>query len=103
MCKYPHQILNALHGFGGVLFVAGLGMFLVGAGQVYYAKFSGKGAVTNGLYRFVRNPQYTALGVMGLGLLLGLAAVHRADHVLDDVVRVLFPGEAGRERVRRKI
>ena len=64
------SILNALHGFGGVLFVAGLGMFLVGAGQVYYAKFSGNGAVTNGLYRFVRNPQYTALGVMGLGLLL---------------------------------
>ncbi len=63
-------VLNSLQGLGGVLFIAGLVLFLVGAGQIYYAKFTGKGAVIAGFYRYVRNPQYTAFAIMGLGLVL---------------------------------
>ena len=63
-------ILNALHNVGWKIFCAGLILFLLGAGQIYYAKFAKKGAVTGGLYRFVRNPQYTAFAIMGFGVLL---------------------------------
>jgi len=55
---------------GSVLFLAGLVIFLTGAGQIYYAKFAKKGAVVRGLYKYVRNPQYTAFSIMGLGVLL---------------------------------
>lgn len=63
-------ILNALHNVGWKVFGAGLVLFLLGAGQIYYAKFAKHGAVTGGLYRFVRNPQYTAFAIMGFGVLL---------------------------------
>jgi protein-S-isoprenylcysteine O-methyltransferase Ste14 len=57
-------ILGFLHGLGWQLFLVGFAVFLIGAGQIYYAKFSKKGAVTGGLYKFVRNPQYTAFSIM---------------------------------------
>ncbi len=63
-------LLNALHEAGRVLVVLGGVLFGIGAGQIYYAKFTGKGAVTGGLYRFSRNPQYVAFAVMGLGVVL---------------------------------
>jgi protein-S-isoprenylcysteine O-methyltransferase Ste14 len=55
---------------GPVLVVAGLVVFVIGAGQIYWAKFRRSGIVTGGLYRFVRHPQYIALTLFGLGLLL---------------------------------
>ncbi len=61
--------LNALLPFGGLLFITGLVFFLIGTGQIYLAKFTRKGEVTRGLYRFIRHPQYFAFAVMGLGLL----------------------------------
>jgi len=63
-------ILNSLHNVGWKIFYVGLILFLLGAGQIYYAKFRKKGTVTGGLYRFVRNPQYTAFAIMGFGVLL---------------------------------
>ena len=63
-------ILNSLHNVGWKIFWAGFILFLFGAGQIYYAKFARQGAVTGGLYRFVRNPQYTAFAIMGFGVLL---------------------------------
>jgi len=63
-------ILNALNGAGKLLFLLGLALFLIGAAQIYFAKFFKKGAVTGGIYRFVRHPQYTAFAIMGLGTLL---------------------------------
>ena len=63
-------ILNALNGTGKMLFLIGFALFLIGAAQIYFAKFFKKGAVTGGLYRFVRHPQYTAFAIMGLGTLL---------------------------------
>ena len=55
---------------GLVLFLGGLVAFVVGAVQVYRAKLTGRGAVTGGLYRAVRHPQYTALILASLGMLL---------------------------------
>lgn len=63
-------ILNTLHHVGWKIFYAGIILFLLGAGQIYYAKFTKQGAVTGGLYRWVRNPQYTAFAIMGFGVLL---------------------------------
>jgi protein-S-isoprenylcysteine O-methyltransferase Ste14 len=70
----PHMVLPQ-DGFlqfirvtGSVLFVAGMAVFLVCAGQVYAAKFRKKGAVLGGPYAIIRHPQYLALGIAGLGL-----------------------------------
>jgi protein-S-isoprenylcysteine O-methyltransferase Ste14 len=72
----PHYVdtssalLNGVEAVGQILVVSGLLLFLIGAGHIYYYKFRKKGAVTGGLYRIIRHPQYTSLAVMGLGLLL---------------------------------
>lgn len=55
---------------GAPLVLLGAGFFLTGAFQIYGRKLMGGGAVTGGLYRWVRHPQYTALIVVGFGLLL---------------------------------
>ena len=55
---------------GTILLVAGLAAFAIGAVQVYYAKLTGKGAVTNVLYRHIRHPQYLALIVASIGMAL---------------------------------
>lgn len=48
----------------------GLIVFLIGFGQIYYAKFKGKGAVTFGIYKYIRHPQYAAWSIFGLGMCL---------------------------------
>ena len=63
-------LLNSLNGLGRKIFMFSLLLFLIGAGQIYYAKFTKKGAVTGGLYKFIRHPQYTAFAIMGFGLTL---------------------------------
>jgi len=70
----PHMVspsgllLQTVRVAGSVLFVLGLALFLVCAAQIYTAKLRRRGAVASGLYRFVRHPQYLALGMAGLGL-----------------------------------
>jgi len=70
----PHMVLpqdlllQSVRVMGSVLFVVGMAIFIVCAGQIYYAKFTKKGAVLGGLYSFIRHPQYLALGIAGLGL-----------------------------------
>jgi len=70
----PHMVLSsslfliAVRVAGSVFLLAGLLLFLVCAVQIYSAKFRQKGAVTGGLYRFIRHPQYLALAVAGIGL-----------------------------------
>jgi protein-S-isoprenylcysteine O-methyltransferase Ste14 len=72
----PHAVaaknnsLNFLNALGRSLFSFGLIAFLVGAVQVYSAKFRRKGIVSSMLYRWVRHPQYLFLAISGLGLLL---------------------------------
>ncbi len=70
----PHMVLpqdgllTFVRVMGSVLFVIGMLVFFVCAGQIYTAKFTKKGAVLGGLYASIRHPQYLALGVAGLGL-----------------------------------
>ncbi len=49
------------------LILLGIVLFVVGFIQIYWSKFTGKGAVETGLYRIIRHPQYVALAVIGLG------------------------------------
>ncbi len=63
-------LLNVLHGIGIFLIFAGLLVFVIGAGQVYYYKLRRKEVVTKGVYRFIRHPQYAALTICGFGLLI---------------------------------
>jgi protein-S-isoprenylcysteine O-methyltransferase Ste14 len=64
----PGLFLQAVRIAGSVLFVAGAVIFLVCAGQVYFHKFFRRGPALGGLYRWIRHPQYLALGATGLGL-----------------------------------
>ncbi|MFQ6112795.1 MAG: methyltransferase family protein [bacterium] len=63
-------VLNFINGFGRTLFSLGIIAFLIGAVQIYSAKFRRKGMVTELLYRWIRHPQYLFLAIAGLGLLL---------------------------------
>ena len=58
------SILNML---SWPLITIGLILFLVGFFQIYWAKLRHKGSVSQGLYKYVRHPQYIALAITGLG------------------------------------
>ena len=64
----PNDLLKFIRIMGSVLFVCGMGSFLISAIQVYTHKFFRKGAVLKGLYSIVRHPQYLGLGIAGIGL-----------------------------------
>jgi protein-S-isoprenylcysteine O-methyltransferase Ste14 len=63
-------VLNFVNSLGRTLFSLGMLAFLIGAFQVYSARFRRKGVVTGILYRWIRHPQYLFLAIAGLGLLL---------------------------------
>jgi protein-S-isoprenylcysteine O-methyltransferase Ste14 len=52
------------------LILTGLVLFIFGFIQIYWAKFTRRGAVVGGLYRHIRHPQYVALAIIGLGCAL---------------------------------
>ncbi|MCL5022356.1 MAG: isoprenylcysteine carboxylmethyltransferase family protein [Nitrospirae bacterium] len=64
----PDDFLKSIRIIGSVLFVGGIFVFLTCAIQVYVNKFFRKGAVSKGLYSFIRHPQYLGLGITGIGL-----------------------------------
>jgi protein-S-isoprenylcysteine O-methyltransferase Ste14 len=64
----PGLFLQTVRVAGSVLFVGGAVIFFVCAGQVYLHKFFRRGPALGGLYRWIRHPQYIALGATGLGL-----------------------------------
>jgi protein-S-isoprenylcysteine O-methyltransferase Ste14 len=66
----PHLSTEIVPSIGGLIFLVGLLGFLLGAFQIYYAKFRRHGVVKSGLYRRVRHPQYLFLALAGLGLLI---------------------------------
>jgi protein-S-isoprenylcysteine O-methyltransferase Ste14 len=68
MVTPPGSFLRAVRVAGSVLFVGGAAGFLVCAGQVYWSKLARRGPVVGGPYRWIRHPQYLALGATGLGL-----------------------------------
>lgn len=63
-------VIDALRPIGFVVAALGLLLFVIGAVHLYGAKLLRRGAVTGGLYRFVRHPQYLALAILGLGTTL---------------------------------
>jgi protein-S-isoprenylcysteine O-methyltransferase Ste14 len=71
---FPHftwsssAMVNMILSLSVPAMIAGLVVFITGFIQIYYAKFTKKGAVTGGLYRFIRHPQYTAWTLFGLGM-----------------------------------
>lgn len=62
--------LQALSAAGWWLIGGGLIVFAITAAQVYGAKFMRRTMVHGGLYRLIRHPQYTALIVVGIGVML---------------------------------
>jgi protein-S-isoprenylcysteine O-methyltransferase Ste14 len=64
----PTLFLQSLRVLGSVLFVTGFLLFTVCALQVYLGKIFKWGIADKGLYRYVRHPQYLALGIWGTGM-----------------------------------
>ena len=70
----PHMILpptvplKIIRILGSVLFVLGSTTFIICALQVYLGKIFKWGIVNRGIYCFVRHPQYTSLGIWGVGM-----------------------------------
>jgi protein-S-isoprenylcysteine O-methyltransferase Ste14 len=64
----PGLFLKIVRVAGSVLFVGGTAIFLLSAGHVYSRKLFRRGPALGGLYRWLRHPQYMALGATGLGL-----------------------------------
>src|SRR5258708_2061489 len=55
---------------GGLILVLGFAGFLLGAFQLYHAKFTRRGIVQTGFYKRIRHPQYLWLAISGLGLVI---------------------------------
>jgi len=64
----PTLLLRIVRISGSVLFVIGSITFIVCALQVYIGKIFKWGIASRGIYRFVRHPQYTSLGIWGFGM-----------------------------------
>ncbi len=64
----PTLLLRSVRVLGSVLFVLGFVTFVVCAAQVYLGKIFKLGIADRGLYRVIRNPQYLALGIWGVGM-----------------------------------
>jgi protein-S-isoprenylcysteine O-methyltransferase Ste14 len=70
----PHMVLpptlplKFIRISGSVLFVLGCTTFIVCALQVYLGKIFKWGIANRGIYRFVRHPQYSSLGIWGAGM-----------------------------------
>lgn len=61
---------HTLFPLGLILILTGLLLFLAGAFQIYHGKLAQKGLITTGIYRWFRHPQYLALTIFGLGIIL---------------------------------
>ena len=64
----PTLLLKIIRILGSALFVLGSVTFIICALQVYLGKIFKWGIANRGFYRFVRHPQYTSLGIWGVGM-----------------------------------
>ena len=64
----PTLFLKAIRVLGSILFAVGCASFIICALQVYSGKIFKWGVAQKGLYRYVRHPQYLALGLWGIGM-----------------------------------
>ncbi|MEN8143070.1 MAG: isoprenylcysteine carboxylmethyltransferase family protein [Thermodesulfobacteriota bacterium] len=62
--------VHSLFPLGLILILTGLLVFLAGACQIYSGKALKKGLIRTGIYRKFRHPQYLALTIFGLGIIL---------------------------------
>ena len=53
---------------GSTFFIIGGLLFIACALQVYLGKLFKRGIIDKGLYRYIRHPQYLALGIWGIGM-----------------------------------
>src|SRR5690242_16547873 len=65
-----NPLLNILQPLGWALLVLGTIFFLASAVPLYWSMLMRRPAVTVGLYRVIRHPQYVGLAIMGFGVLL---------------------------------
>jgi len=66
----PNLTLKIIRISGSVLFVTGCTTFIICALQVYLGKIFKWGIANRGIYRFVRHPQYSSLGIWGAGMVI---------------------------------
>ncbi len=71
----PHMVFVDIPLLNGLaylqsMFVIGLLLFFLAAAPLYYGRLTGRGVVSFGPYARLRHPQYLALAISGLGLLL---------------------------------
>jgi protein-S-isoprenylcysteine O-methyltransferase Ste14 len=64
----PTLFLKTIRIAGSAFFIIGAVAFIVCALQVYLGKLFKWGIADNGLYRYIRHPQYLALGIWGIGM-----------------------------------
>jgi protein-S-isoprenylcysteine O-methyltransferase Ste14 len=64
----PTLFLKTIRIAGSAFFIIGALLFIVCALQVYLGKLFKWGIADKGLYRYIRHPQYLALGIWGIGM-----------------------------------
>ncbi|MGZ3579587.1 MAG: methyltransferase family protein, partial [Syntrophales bacterium] len=64
----PTLFLKTIRIAGSAFFIIGAVAFIVCALQVYLGKLFKWGIADKGLYRYIRHPQYLALGIWGIGM-----------------------------------
>jgi protein-S-isoprenylcysteine O-methyltransferase Ste14 len=64
----PTLFLKTIRIVGSAFFIIGALVFIVCALQVYLGKLFKWGIADKGLYRYIRHPQYLALGIWGIGM-----------------------------------
>ena len=64
----PTLFLKIIRIAGSAFFIIGAVAFIVCALQVYLGKLFRWGVADKGLYKYIRHPQYLALGIWGIGM-----------------------------------
>ena len=64
----PTLFLKTIRIAGSAFFIIGALLFIVCALQVYLGKLFKWGIADKGLYKYIRHPQYLALGIWGIGM-----------------------------------
>ncbi|MBU4311185.1 MAG: isoprenylcysteine carboxylmethyltransferase family protein [Candidatus Omnitrophica bacterium] len=68
MIMPPTLFLKTIRVLGSVFFILGSFTFIICALQVYLGKIFKWGVADKGLYKYIRHPQYLALGIWGIGM-----------------------------------
>lgn len=64
----PTLFLKTVRILGSAFFIIGFFTFIICALQVYLGKIFKWGVANKGLYKYIRHPQYLALGIWGIGM-----------------------------------